>query len=117
MNDFFLQHTVGNEIDQITSPLFSTIEIEKLLVKEECLHSGTTILDAGTGIGHMPIYLAKNHNHAHFFGIDYNKEKIELGKEIADSLKLDNVTFLSGNIENLSKEAHASYNGILSIHT
>ena len=59
---------------------------------------GTRILDMGTGGGFPGIPLAVMFPKCHFHLIDRIGKKINVARNIADSIKLDNVTFQHGDI-------------------
>ncbi len=59
---------------------------------------GTRILDMGTGGGFPGIPLAVMFPKCHFLLIDRIGKKINVARNIADSIKLDNVTFQHGDI-------------------
>jgi 2-polyprenyl-3-methyl-5-hydroxy-6-metoxy-1,4-benzoquinol methylase len=64
--------------------------------------SPVTIVDVGTGLGDIPVYLARRFvvggTQAHIIGVDMNAEVIELAKT---ETVLDTITFVSGRLEDL----------------
>lgn len=70
------------------------------IIKELDIEKGDRILDVGCGVGILPLELAKKYN-VKVYGVDIDKEDIELAKKFKRILKIKNVDFSLGNITRL----------------
>ncbi len=102
---------------QFEKPKYSTTEFEKFLNDNGCFKANTEILDIGTGGGDNVAYLAKKYPHISFLGADYNQAFINMGKEVINSLKLNNVSLTTADWFDLPEEFIGRFDGIFNVHT
>ena len=64
-------------------------------------HPGSRILDIGAGIGKFCLVAAEQYPDCHFIGIEQRKELVCLAEEAKRRAAIDNVTFLTGNFQQI----------------
>lgn len=76
---------------------FTPIEVAKKAAEWLTENNEKRILDIGSGVGKFCI-AAASHVDSHFYGVEYRKSLVQLGKHIAKHYQLNNVTLLNANI-------------------
>lgn len=76
---------------------FTPIEVAKQAAEWLTENNEKRILDIGSGVGKFCI-AAASHVDAHFYGVEYRKSLVQVGKHIAKHYQLNNVTLLNANI-------------------
>jgi len=66
---------------------------------------GSTVLEAGCGVGAQTIILARNSQHAHFISIDISPESLARAENLVQSEGLTNVSFRHADIGDLPFDA------------
>ena len=61
-----------------------------------------TILDLSTGTGNISIELAKSYKNATIFAVDISEQMLNIAKNKAKALNIDNITFYKQDVENLT---------------
>lgn len=79
---------------------FTPIEVAKQAAEWLTENNEKRILDIGAGVGKFCI-AAANHVDCHFYGVEYRKSLVQVGKHIAKHFELNNVTLLNANILNI----------------
>jgi len=75
----------------------------RLLIRNSKLNLGDKILDAGCGIGLYGFEYALK-NKVSVTGVDLSKDKIKNAEELKESLRINNIKFLRGDLTNLDFE-------------
>jgi 16S rRNA (guanine527-N7)-methyltransferase len=75
------------------------------IARKFSFHHGCSVIDAGTGGGFPGIPLAIYFPEVHFTLVDSIGKKIRLVRELAEALRLENVTPLHSRVEELTMEA------------
>ncbi|XP_071945482.1 S-adenosylmethionine-dependent methyltransferase Rv2258c-like isoform X2 [Antedon mediterranea] len=68
------------------------------------LESGVECLDLACGTGHTTVIMAERFLHSKFIGGDFMAEQLSVGRDIANSRNLTNITLQQFNVENLPQE-------------
>jgi len=76
---------------------FTPIEVAKKAAEWLTENNEKRILDIGSGVGKFCI-AAASHVDSHFYGVEYRKSLVQVGKHIAKHYQLNNVTLLNANI-------------------
>lgn len=76
---------------------FTPIEVAKKAAEWLTENNEKRILDIGSGVGKFCI-AAASHVDSHFYGVEYRKSLVQVGKHIAKHYQLNNVTLLNVNI-------------------
>jgi SAM-dependent methyltransferase len=105
------------EENQFDNPYHSTIAFEQFLNEHGCFRPGTRIMDIGSGLGANLCYFARRHSAVEFLGLDYNQEKVELGKRLLEERQLSTAGLVFGDWFNLPKDYFGSFDGIFNCHT
>ena len=87
----FLNHFLSFGID---------IHWRKKFIQKLDIHDGDTVLDVACGTGDVGFEILKKHS-VSITGIDLSPKMIELAQGKARQKKLDNITFIEGDAENL----------------
>jgi len=87
----FLNHFLSFGID---------IYWRKKFIQKLDIHDGDTVLDVACGTGDVGFEILKKHS-VSITGIDLSPKMIELAQGKARQKKLDNITFIEGDAENL----------------
>ena len=87
----FLNHFLSFGID---------IHWRKKFIQKLDIHDGDTVLDVACGTGDVGFEILKKHS-VSITGIDLSSKMIELAQVKARQKKLDNITFIEGDAENL----------------
>jgi|694.fasta_scaffold137044_2 SAM-dependent methyltransferase len=112
----------GSEINQLTNPYMSTIELTKIISSLTSKVKTELVLDLGCGIGAQSIYFANSFPDIQFLGLDYNRNHIEFAQNLISKEDISNLTFevfdlLSSEKIQVTKAAETSSLGLISIHT
>jgi SAM-dependent methyltransferase len=102
---------------QFDHPYYSTIEFERFLNEHGCFLPGTRIMDIGSGLGANLCYFARRHADVGFLGVDYNHEKVEIGKRLLEKRQLTGATLAFGDWFDLPTEYRGTFDGIFNCHT
>lgn len=76
---------------------FTPIKVAKKAAEWLTENNEKRILDIGSGVGKFCI-AAASHVDCHFYGVEYRKSLVQVGKHIAKHYHLNNVTLLNANI-------------------
>jgi len=76
---------------------FTPIEVAKKAAEWLTENNEKRILDIGSGVGKFCI-AAASHVDSHFYGVEYRKSLVQVGKHIAKHYQLNNVTLQNANI-------------------
>jgi len=60
------------------------------------------ILDLSTGTGNIAIELAKSYKNATIYAVDISEQMLNIAKDKAKALNIDNITFYKQDVENLT---------------
>lgn len=102
---------------QIKEPYESTKMLLSFISEHNIVKDGNTILDIGCGAGAVTHCLARHYNNVNWVGLDYNRDIIDIGKNILRENNLGNLKLDYADWFNLPESEIGRYNGIINIHT
>jgi SAM-dependent methyltransferase len=78
------------------------------IIKDLTENNEKRILDIGSGVGKFCI-AAASHVDSHFYGVEYRKSLVQVGKHIAKHYQLNNVTLQNANILDIDFSNYDGY--------
>lgn len=87
---------------------FTPIEVAKQAGEWLTENNERRILDIGAGVGKFCI-AAANYTNSHFYGVEYRKSLVQIGKQLAKHFELNNITLLNANILDINFSDYDSF--------
>lgn len=110
MNEKEIKKIIENTFDEVSS-LYDTndyfLTTAKQMIRELPNKDNLKILDLSCGTGNIAIELALKYKNSQIFALDLSSKMLEIAKQKAEALNINNITFIKADVENLEYEKNS----------
>ena len=105
-SDLIFNSLYPKPIQEVAEKHWTPINVAKKAAAFLATSENEKVLDIGSGSGKFCLIAAHEHPLTTFYGVEQRRNLVDLSKELANELELENLTFICDNICNIDFEKY-----------